>query len=81
MDNCDCRKPKPGMLENYILSNRLLLKKCLFIGDSKVDEACAESQGITFFQMRYKDWTSPEGNSKINKLGDILRMKSINNRP
>lgn len=36
-DRCDCRKPKPGMLERAARDFRLALKRCFVIGDKVSD--------------------------------------------
>jgi D-glycero-D-manno-heptose 1,7-bisphosphate phosphatase len=35
--NCNCRKPKPGLLIRAAKENNLDLKKCFFVGDSLTD--------------------------------------------
>ncbi|PJB21790.1 MAG: HAD family hydrolase [Euryarchaeota archaeon CG_4_9_14_3_um_filter_38_12] len=44
-DNCDCRKPKPGMLLKAADDFDLDLKECHFIGDSKTDEEAGKIVG------------------------------------
>jgi len=44
-DNCDCRKPKPGMLLKAADDFDLDLKECHFIGDSKTDEEAGKTVG------------------------------------
>jgi D,D-heptose 1,7-bisphosphate phosphatase len=48
--NCDCRKPSNGMvvdLDNYW---DIDLKKSVFVGDSDVDQICAEQSGVDFIR-------------------------------
>ena len=44
-DNCDCRKPKPGMLLKAADDFDLDLKECHFIGDSETDEEAGKTVG------------------------------------
>lgn len=44
-DNCDCRKPKPGMLEKAAKKHGVDIKKVYFIGDDKKDVLAGKSAG------------------------------------
>lgn len=44
-DNCDCRKPKPGMLEKIASEFGLPLSGCAFVGDSLRDLQAAQAAG------------------------------------
>jgi len=44
-DNCDCRKPKPGLLHQAAAENSLDLSKVVFIGDDERDAEAGESAG------------------------------------
>ncbi len=44
-DNCLCRKPKPGMLENFAKQYNCTLENIYFIGDKPGDIQAAESAG------------------------------------
>lgn len=45
-DNCNCRKPKPGMLVNALRKYDIDPRKTFFIGDSEVDCLAGSSLGI-----------------------------------
>jgi len=45
-DSCNCRKPKPGMINNTIKKHKLVRKDCLMIGDSIKDIKAAYSAKI-----------------------------------
>jgi len=47
--NCNCRKPKPGMIDKATLDWSIDLKKSYMIGDKKTDERAARKRKITFF--------------------------------
>ena len=44
-DNCNCRKPKTGMLEQAAEDFKLNLEKCWFVGDFKTDIECGKNAG------------------------------------
>lgn len=44
-DNCECRKPKPGLLEKIAAEFGLPLSGCPFIGDSLRDLQAAQAAG------------------------------------
>lgn len=44
-DNCDCRKPKPGMLLKAVKDFNIDLKKTYFIGDNGTDEEAGKRAG------------------------------------
>lgn len=44
-DNCDCRKPKPGMLEEAAKKYGVDLEKTYFIGDDKKDIGAGKRAG------------------------------------
>ncbi|MBC8066582.1 MAG: HAD family hydrolase [Chlorobia bacterium] len=45
--DCDCRKPKPGMLLRGLQEFRAQPGDCFFLGDKKTDMEAAEAAGIT----------------------------------
>ena len=54
-DNCDCRKPKPGMLIQAQKDFNLKLSECIFFGDSKVDREAALNAGCLFVDVKNDD--------------------------
>ena len=46
--NCNCRKPKNGMIKNLKKKWHIDFNKSLFIGDNKTDYMCAKSLHIKF---------------------------------
>lgn len=44
-DNCDCRKPKSGMLLSVCKKLNILPQECLVVGDRLSDVACAKNVG------------------------------------
>ncbi len=54
-DNCDCRKPKPGMLDDALYKYRISARDTYIVGDSKVDVMAGKSLGIkTIFVLSGK---------------------------
>jgi D-glycero-D-manno-heptose 1,7-bisphosphate phosphatase len=45
-DNCECRKPKPGLLLQGSQEYGIDLKKCVMIGDSLTDIASGNNGGV-----------------------------------
>jgi histidinol-phosphate phosphatase family protein len=62
-DNCDCRKPKPGMLLQAAREHHLDLTKTYFIGDDERDIEAGEAAGCKTVQV------TPE-----NTLLSIVRL-------
>lgn len=50
-DNCDCRKPKPGLLTKYLAANALDTNACAVIGDRGTDIELANALGLKGFQI------------------------------
>ncbi|MFH1190138.1 MAG: HAD family hydrolase [Candidatus Omnitrophota bacterium] len=54
-DNCDCRKPKPGMLEAAIRKHGVTARDTYIVGDSEVDILAGRSAGLkTIFVLSGK---------------------------
>jgi D-glycero-D-manno-heptose 1,7-bisphosphate phosphatase len=54
-DNCYCRKPKPGMLEDSLFKYNISARDTYIVGDSKVDIEAGKSLGIkTIFVLSGK---------------------------
>lgn len=45
-DQCDCRKPKPGLLEQAIRKHGLVREECIYVGDRETDIECAHRAGM-----------------------------------
>ena len=50
-DNCNCRKPKTGLIEKALKKYNIDLKKGYFIGDSSKDIDTALNSGVTPIQV------------------------------
>jgi len=51
-EECDCRKPRPGMLERAARENGLLLTDCVMVGDTLRDVEAAHASGARAVLVR-----------------------------
>jgi D-glycero-D-manno-heptose 1,7-bisphosphate phosphatase len=49
--DCECRKPKNGLIEQALLEHNLEREDCIFLGDSQSDELAAKLSNIMFIQV------------------------------
>lgn len=71
-DNCECRKPKPGMLFRAAEENSLDLTCCFVIGDSWRDMLAAHASGAHKILLKTGD-----GEDSYRKLQDIYSHVSL----
>ena len=58
-DNCECRKPKPGMINELVAVSGIVDKsRIFFIGDKDSDEQAAIEAGITPLNLQKMDFRS-----------------------
>lgn len=58
--NCDCRKPKPGMLLRLMHRFNVTRRETLFVGDMDKDEEAARRAGVRFMWARdFFGWGEP----------------------
>jgi histidinol-phosphate aminotransferase len=50
-DSCDCRKPKTGLLDDWLKDARLDTKQSFVYGDRASDKGLADNLGLTFVPM------------------------------
>lgn len=50
--NCDCRKPKTGLVEKFLRENRIDKSNSFVCGDRSTDEQFAKNIGIKFIPMQ-----------------------------
>ena len=76
IDNCDCRKPKPGMLKKAMKKWNINLKKSFLVGDRNKDIQAGNSAGCTtiFIDYNYNE-LKPENYDY--KFTSISKMKKI----
>jgi D-glycero-D-manno-heptose 1,7-bisphosphate phosphatase len=47
-DECDCRKPKPGMILSLMAEFKVPVSDVVFVGDAESDKEAAEAAGVGF---------------------------------
>ena len=75
-DNCDCRKPKSGMLLEASLKWNIDLNKSIMVGDSWKDIAAGQNVGCTTILVDYlynRDVECDFRGFSIAELTDIVR--------
>ena len=80
--NCNCRKPKTGLLEAACKDFDIDLKSTAMFGDSKVDVQLAKNFGITAIQITNgKKAPLPEADFVANTLDDAAAwfLKAMHN--
>ncbi|HUI28816.1 MAG TPA: HAD-IIIA family hydrolase [Candidatus Acidoferrales bacterium] len=72
-DDCNCRKPKPGMIETLISKYCLKREECLIVGDSWKDVAAGKSAGIktVFLVTSYNEKTVTDFDFEVESLEDM----------
>jgi len=71
-DNCLCRKPKPGMINDLIKKYDLDPKECLLIGDSGKDIGAAKNAKIDSLLLDTKYNQEVSGVVRISSLCELL---------
>lgn len=71
LDNCECRKPKPGLILEAKEKWNINLKKSLMIGDTQKDLEAASSAGVKFLLI------NTDYNKKINNCIRIDKLDQI----
>jgi D-glycero-D-manno-heptose 1,7-bisphosphate phosphatase len=49
---CDCRKPRPAMLQRIMACYDIAAAETVFVGDSEADRAAAAEAGVQFLEAR-----------------------------
>lgn len=72
-DNCDCRKPRPGMINALISKYSISREDCLIVGDSWKDVAAGRNAGIktVFLEGDYNKGTARDFDFRITKIQEI----------
>ena len=73
--DCDCRKPKTGLLERAAADYHIDLKQSIFVGDSWRDIACGKSAGCTCIFLNGEFSETPH--KSFEALEDELAQKGF----
>ena len=77
-DNCDCRKPKPGMFKQANDKHNINIKKSWMIGDKEADIQAANAAGIPNTILVKSGHAIDENNSKASfVLNSIEQAKTV----
>jgi len=71
-ENCDCRKPKPGMLLAIQKDFQVKNTEMIFIGDSVKDFEAASQVGCRFILVK-----TGNGAASAKKLPDVLTFENL----
>ncbi len=63
-DNCNCRKPKTGMIDNILKKYKIDLRNSYLIGDKDEDIILAKNTGIKSISVSNEIKTSPDFKAK-----------------
>lgn len=74
-ENCDCRKPKNGLLKKAERVLQASLKNSFFVGDSYTDLQCAVNFGLTPILVRSGKGAITESRLHRERENEILRLK------
>lgn len=71
--DCDCRKPKPGMIQKAARELRIDLSRSFMVGDKPDDIDCAEAAGIRGVQVTASGYPAhPKAVAYVASLSDAL---------
>jgi D-glycero-D-manno-heptose 1,7-bisphosphate phosphatase len=81
--NCNCRKPKPGMILSLLDKYGLDAAEAAIIGDSHKDILAGQAAGIRTFYCRrsYSADISCQPDLVVNHLGELLELPEFSNLP
>ncbi len=75
MDDCPCRKPKPGLLQEAAFKWHLDLDRCFVVSDKWQDAEAARNAGCTSLLIRsplngavHRDFTLPNLPAVVHKI-------------
>ena len=82
-DNCECRKPKPGLIVEAVKKWSIDLDKSYVVGDSWKDIKAGKSAGCKTFLLRreYNKDYKEDYDFEINSLKQMVEIiKNLNNK-
>lgn len=77
-DNCNCRKPKLGLIKKAVKEHNFDPKKCFVIGDKALDIEFGKAMKATTFLVRTGYGAEVEKEKKINPDFIVDSLKDVN---
>ena len=74
LDNCNCKKPKTGMIDNSLKDFDIDLNNSFYVGDSYSDYELANKFNLKFYGIK------GQNNDEIFKYNDLLEVASNINK-
>jgi D-glycero-D-manno-heptose 1,7-bisphosphate phosphatase len=71
-EDCDCRKPKPGMLNRAFKECSVTVKNSYMIGDQSSDIEAGKAAGVGTIQITNKD--ESKADHKVSKFLDAIKI-------
>ena len=73
---CECRKPKIGLLKKASLEHNIDSTLCWFVGNSEADKYAARNFGINYFHIDFEDTLNNQrAKKRFQEIEDILRKE------
>ena len=79
-DDCNCRKPKTGLLEQAVKKYNLKTEECVVVGDRETDIVCAKNMGMYAILLKGKNGLDTQADAIVASLSDVLDVISEWNR-
>lgn len=75
-DNCNCRKPKPGMILNLLEKHNLNKEESIYIGDGWKDIEAGKKAGVktVLLSQEYNSEIKSKPDYQVNSLMDLLSL-------
>tara|TARA_B100000287_G_C20555824_1_gene750376 strand:+ start:127 stop:645 length:519 start_codon:yes stop_codon:yes gene_type:complete len=73
-DGCNCRKPQPGLITNYIKKYKLSESKSVMIGDSIKDMKAAQNAGIKSILLKTEHNKSIKNSIEYVHIFQLLEL-------
>lgn len=71
IDNCNCKKPKTGMIDKALTEFDIDIKRSIYCGDSVSDMELAKKFGLNFFGINL------ECKNKVSNLLEVCKILNI----